>query len=402
MKKRILILGAGDAQLNLIKTAKELGYYTIVCDMRSEMKGAKIADKYYQQNYMEKETIYEIACKEKINGVISNSEPAMENVSYLVDSLNLPGNSIESLKKLLSKQKFRQMQRDINLYCPNSYTSSNSEKILEYSKILSYPIIIKPAESSGSRGIAQLKSYDKKKILKIFDNCIKFSRNKKVIIEEFIEMKNLYVFQADVFIFNDEFIWDGLFTTKRSERMPFVPMTHVFPVLETDSNIEKFKQSVEKILLRSGVKLGEFNVEGYITKKNEIFLIEINVRQGGNHIPKLIQMHTGISLTKLLVTLSVNDISYYNIQKTLTRDNSLIMLHMVFPDKAGIYNGIYISPELESEVIEVKEEIKIGNFAEKNNNAEDVLAYVFMKFENREKQCFYLKNIEKYIFPIIV
>ena len=71
-QKRIMILGVGEAQLNLIAEAKKLGYYIVICDMRAESEGAKLADSFYAVNYMDRDAILESAKKEHIDGVISN------------------------------------------------------------------------------------------------------------------------------------------------------------------------------------------------------------------------------------------------------------------------------------------------------------------------------------------
>lgn len=93
------------------------------------MEGAKIADKYYSVDYMEKEAILEIAEKEGISGVISNSEPAMINVAWLAEKLRLPGNSVESVKTLLSKSEFRNLQQVEGVYAPKHLVVNSEEEL---------------------------------------------------------------------------------------------------------------------------------------------------------------------------------------------------------------------------------------------------------------------------------
>ena len=152
MKKRLLVLGGGDAQARLIRTGKSLGYYVIVCDMRTGLLEAKEADKFYQQDYMDKEAVYRIAKQEKIDGIISNSEPAMETVSYIVDKMNFPGNSEESIHWFLSKEKFRELQRSCGVYAPKNVVCATASELTQKIKRLKKPILIKPVESSGTRG----------------------------------------------------------------------------------------------------------------------------------------------------------------------------------------------------------------------------------------------------------
>ena len=401
MKKRILILGAGDAQLNLIKTAKELGYYTIVCDMRSNTEGAKLADKYYQKNYMDKKIVYDIACIENIDGVVSNSEPAMVSVSYLVDKLALPGNSTKSLKKLLSKKNFRILQEKVGVYCPKSYTCEKIEDALEKSKKLKYPIIIKPSESSGSRGTTKIEKFNSKDVIDTFMKCREFSRNNMVTIEEFIEMESLEVINVDVFVFEDEYIWDGWYGGLRSLERPMIPMAKILPPSISEQQKQEIKNDVENLLRTSGVSLGEFNVETFFSKEKKLFVIEINPRQAGDDIPKLIKEHTGVDLTKLLVSLSVNDMSYYDLLKKYKRENNYITLQVVFSNKDGEYGGLYIDDSIKTFVCWVKEFVNKGEQVFKARNAEDSVAYVDLKFTTLELQKYFTNDIEKYIYPLI-
>lgn len=400
-RKKILILGAGEAQLNLIKSSKDLGYYTIVCDMRPEKEGSKIADKYYQQNYMDQDAILEIALKEKINGVISNSEPAMINVSYLVDTLNLPGNSTKSLKQLLSKQSFRKLQKNTGVFSPVSDTGNTIEKILSIAREINFPIIIKPSESSGSRGACKIENYDEEIIKAAFDDCMDFSRNGQVTVEEFIEMQSLEVINVDVFIAGEEMLWDGWYGGLRSSKKPMIPMAKVLPPYMTDEQENKIKDEVGRLLSASGVTLGEFNVETYFTREGQLFIIEINPRQAGDDIPRLIKEHTGVDLTKLLVSLSVDDDHYLKYLRTYIREENCITLQVLFPDKDGIYKGLYIDDAVKPFVCWIDEFVKEGEKVFNARNAEDSVAYVDMEFDNKEQQKYYTDNIEKYIYPIV-
>ena len=401
-KKRILILGVGEAQENLIRSAKNLGYYTIVCDMRSGMPGEIMADRYYQENYMDRSVIYRIAVDEHIDGVISNSEPAMINVSYLVDRLGLPGNSVDSVQRLLSKNLFRQLQRETGAFSPFSFETQSFEDAVSRMGQLRYPIILKPSESSGSRGTARFDSFDEEAIRRSFDECKAFSRNGCVTCEEFVSMKGSNVYNADVFVVEGKILWDGWYGGKRPKLLPMVPMAKVLPPIISEDNKKRIETIVEQLLRASGVSLGEFNVETYLTSNNEVFVIEINPRQAGDDIPRLIYEHSGVDLTKLLVSLSVNDTSYYEEIKAKKRENNLITLQVVFPHKAGIYEGLFIHEDLQKYVRWIHEFTKKGTRVEIARNAEDSVAYVDLRFDNRNAQIMFTNEIEQYIYPIIV
>ena len=399
--KKILILGAGDAQLNLIKESLNQGYYVVVCDMREEMEGAKIANKFYKINYMDRDAILKVAERENVDGVISNSEPAMLNVAFIAEKLGLPGNSMKSVETLLSKRKFRDLQKEAGVFVPKYYVASSLQELLERAEKMKYPIIIKPTESSGTRGTTKLVSFHESDIRKAYETCKKFSRNDLVTIEEYVEMKSLTVNDADIFVIGDEIIWDGWLWENRSKDTPMLPMTEVFPIALPEENLYDIQKTVNKIVRASGVTFGEYNVETYYTLEDEVFVIEINPRQAGNYIPQLIEEHTGVSLTRLLVSTAVNDMSYYEYLKTFKRDNNYITLQVVFSKSDGIFERLYISPEIEKNVKWCEMIVKEGDRVVRGINAAEAIAYVDLQFESYEIQHHFTENIEEYIYPIL-
>ena len=66
-QKKILLLGGSAQQVIAIKTAKELGYYTVLCDYLSDNPGQYVADKYYNASTTDVEAVYQIAKDEQVN-----------------------------------------------------------------------------------------------------------------------------------------------------------------------------------------------------------------------------------------------------------------------------------------------------------------------------------------------
>lgn len=401
MKKKLMILGAGDVQLYLLEAAQELGYETVVCDMRPEMEASKRADRYYPVNYMDRAAILDIARKEQVDGVISNSEPAMLNVAYLCEELSLPGNSMESVETLLSKTKFRALQKKVGAFAPEFAVAASEEELFAAMRGMRYPVIIKPNESSGTRGTTKLLEYDEEAARAAFQVCREFSRNNLVSVEEYVEMSGLRVNDADVFVIGDEILWDGWLWEDRSRDAPMLPMTEIFPLTLPEDHKRAIQEVVNRILRGAGVRLGEFNVETYDTPDGDIFVIEINPRQAGNYIPQLIEEHTGVSLTKLLVSTAVGDLSYYEHLKTFQRECRYITCQVVFSKEDGIYEDLYIDPEIERYVKWKNLCAHKGDAVTAGSNAAEAVAFVDMEFDSYETQHRFTDEIERYIYPIL-
>ena len=400
--KRIMILGGGENQLPLVKSAKDLGYYVIVCDMRKELEGVQLADLHIPIDYMQREKVLRAAEEQDIDGIISNSEPAMLNVAYVSQALGLPGNSVESIDTLLSKAKFRQLQKKAGVFAPEHFVASTVEELLEKAASMRYPVIVKPEECSGTRGTTKLTAYQEDALREAFSVCAAFSRNGSVSLEEYVEMTSLRVNDADVFVVGDEILWDGTLWEDRSPDAPMLPMTEIYPMALPEEDFALVRKTVDQILKTSGVRLGEYNVETYFTTDHQVFVIEINPRQAGNYIPQLIKEHTGVDMARLLVSTAVGDMRYFESLRTFERENNFITCQVVFAKKDGIYQGLHIDPEVAGYVQWIKEDVSPGTQVSQGSNAGQALAFVDMKFPSYEVQHRYTDDIEQYIYAEIM
>lgn len=392
-----MILGGSENQLPLIIKSKELGYLVIVCDSRDEAPGVLLADIHKKINYSDYNGVLLAAKQEKIDGIITNSEPVVPIMSKIAEELGLVGNPLCGIQTLMSKTGFRDLQKSLGLFCPKSYLANAFSDIENELKELNYPIIIKPCECSGSRGTTKIESFNIDVIKDAFQICIKFSRNGFVTIEEFVEMYSLTTIEGEVFVYNDEILWDGLFSTTRASFAPMVPMTYSIPLRLSDERLDLIKTSITKIIKEAGIRFGELNIEGYFTKSYDFFVVEINVRQGGNHIPAFVKDNTGLDMSKLLVSLAVGDESYWEEVRLKRYVSKEGIRHIVFSNKTGIYDGILFDEEIKAYVISVEEKYKKGAPIPVCVNSTDAIAFVNIEFPSIEVCKKYYNKLENHI-----
>ena len=399
--KRILILGANIDQVSLIKAAKTEGYYTIVCDYADDHPGVPLADKHYAVNYMDAEAVLSVARHEKIDGVIGNSDPAMPIVAHVAEELGLVGNPQESVDIFASKNAFREFQERIGLYCPKYVKSNDYSEIEKAIGSFRYPIIVKPDLSGGSKGATTIYENQPERLKEVFEVCKDLSRDGKVTVEEYVKMPSLDAIEGDLFVLGDEIIWDGLFTNPRSVMAPMLPMAKIFPAIISDEELAIIKRNVTKMFKEAGVRHGEYNIEMYFTSEGELFIIENNPRQGGNRIPQLLKQHTGIDYDRLLITTAVGDNTYFDSVKNVYLNHNYLSQHIVFSN----YNGLLETVEFKSDIlpyITATEFIrKNGDRINQRNNSADCIAYVTLKFPDRETQLTHMGRIEELIYPIV-
>lgn len=384
--KKILIVGGGLNQVPLIQAAKAEGYFAVVVDYAGEKCPAfTLADRLYNVSTQDEDAILEVAIGEGIDGIISNSEPSMLIVNSIANKLNLMRNPIEGTKCLISKSRFRDLQKRAGVYAPEHYGVATLEEAVSVSERLSFPIIIKPCESSGSRGCRVIERFVQKEIEEAFRACEHYSRNKQVVVEEYVEMPSLQTIEGDIFVFGNTIVWDGLFYTTRASWAPMVPMTYTAPIRIDGAKLSTIQSTVTRLLNEAGIRFGIFNIEGYFTKRGEFFVIEINARQGGNFLPSFIHRFTGIDYNRLLVTSCVNDDGYYNAVMKKEHQTRFAIMHSGYSQKDGIYKGLTFDSVIKNRITAVRELLKVGDKVDRCVDGTSIVASVDLEFESMEE-----------------
>ena len=387
--KKILLLGGSAQQVVAIKTAKELGYYTIVCDYLEDNPGQYEADKFYLVSTTDKQAILKVAQDEKIDGILAYaSDPAAPTSAYVSEKLNLPSNPYISVETLCNKDKFRLFLRDNGFNVPVSMGYDNKDVDTSIFKL---PVIIKPVDSSGSKGTTVLYSWDK--LNEALDFAYSFSRCKRIIIEEFIERKHQYLIGGDIFVYNGKVILNGLLNCYRDEKVNnLVPVGKSYPLLISDEDKKRVEDTLQTLISKLNIKFGSVNIEVVIDKNNDVYLIDVGPRAGGNMIPDLLGMIFNVDLVKMAILTAMGEDIDYKISDGI----KYYATHNLHTDSNGIYKDIEFNSKLEEKIIKKCLYKKKGDKVEYFDNAAKALGIIFMKFNNQEEMNNILNNINDY------
>ena len=180
-----------------------------------------------------------------------------------------------------------------------------------------------------------------------------------------------------------------------------IPMTYVFPTETPQNKLTELKRTITNIFNYLNIKHGEFNIEAYYNKNDVLFVIEINVRQGGNQLPNVIEDYCGIDFNKLLVSTAVGDLHYLNRLKDMKRSTKFITRHVVYSHNTGVLTGLYIDSKINKYIYRKKEIIQPGFGVNKSIDATKPIAIIDLVFDSREKQLSISNSLEEYIYPIV-
>lgn len=299
MGKNLAIIGASYLQLPLIERAKELGYVTHVFAWEAKDVGEDAADYFYPISIVEKEQILE-KCKEiNICGICSiASDLATITVNYVACRLGLNGNSIKATEVSTNKHLMRLAFEKKGVPSPKSILVDEFTDLKKVS--LKYPLIVKPTDRSGSRGICKLKSCEG--LEDAVKQAIQSSFEKKALIEEFVEGEEYsveYISYAGVHYFL-------ALTKKFTTGAPyFIETAHLEPA-PVDMEILK---EIQRIVSHALDSLEIFNSASHtelkITPDGEVYIIEIGGRMGGDCIGSdLVKYSTGIDFVRCVIQVA--------------------------------------------------------------------------------------------------
>lgn len=300
--KKLAIIGASYLQEPLITRAKEMGIETHVFAWAANDVGEKIADYFYPISIIEKDEILSKCREIKIDGICSiASDLAAVTVNYIAEKMGLVGNSISSTLKSTNKHLMRMSFENAGDPSPKSIEVT-ADTDLSFVN-LTYPVIVKPTDRSGSRGICKLDSSDNLKTA--VNNAIEQSFEKKALVEEFAEGKEYSV----------EFVsYNGVhkflaITQKYTTNAPhFIETGHLQPAQITDQCINDVKSVVSHALDTLEIKNGASHSEVKIDDNGCIKIIEIGGRMGGDFIgSNLVELSTGFDFVSAVIRIALGE-----------------------------------------------------------------------------------------------
>lgn len=300
MKEKIVIIGANSFQNCLILKAKELGYETHVFAWQCGDIGEKNADFFYPISIVEKELILQ-KCKEiEPKSIISiGSDLAVLTVNYVARKLQLIANSEKC--DTVATNKFEMRKAFINAGIP----TPNFLKVKEYQKPdelqkFRYPLIVKPTDRSGSRGITKINK--ETELEKAILNAIEQSFERAAIIEEFIEGSE---YSCECISYKGKHHLLAI-TKKYTTGAPhFIEIGHIQPAIINKNTEKEVENMVFTALDTLDIKNGASHTEFKIDIQGNIRIIEVGARMGGDCIGSdLVYLSTGNDFLKMVIDVS--------------------------------------------------------------------------------------------------
>lgn len=377
-----MLLGGIRYLLPVIKAAHEQGYYVITADYLPDNIAHKFSDEYVNVSIIDKDAVLKVAIEKQIDGIMSfGVDPGVISASYVQNIMGLPSfGPFESIEILQNKDKFRRFLAENGFNVPKAYSYDLAETALADAEKFDYPIIVKPTDSAGSKGVSRVNN--KEELKDAVEYAFKHSLKGHIIIEDFLEKIGC---SSDT----DCFSVDGKlrFVSFNAQRFdnnavnPYTPAAYSWPSTFSKEEEEYLTSEIQRLITLLGLKTVLYNVETRVATKGKPYIMELTPRAGGNRLSEVLRYATGVdmitAITRYVVGDSVDGIE----QKPYNGNWAEIILHA---DKAGIFEGLEISENLPAEIVEKDLWVMPGDKVDGFEGANNAIGTLVLKFETKD------------------
>ena len=340
----------------------------------------------------------------KVDGVVAYaSDPAAPTAAYVCEKLGLPTSPYQSVEILSNKDKFRDFLQKNGFNCPKAMGFTTYEEALAHIDGFQMPVMVKPVDSSGSKGINKMT--DKSQLKDFVEDALKYSRGKRFLIEEFIVKKGHQI-SGDAFSVDGKLVFHCLgneFYDPNCDK-DFAPLGECWPFQMEHKYIEDLEGQLQRIMKLLNMKSNAYNVEAIVGEDDKVYLLELGARSGGSLIPQVIEYATGINMVAWVVQAAAGD----SIDLSVLNDNLELPIkgfwsnYMVHSNETGIFKSIEFEKKFEKKyLVDFVHDLHVGDEIHRFRDAQDCIGEFILKYENMDEMFDVISKIEKFVNVVV-
>jgi biotin carboxylase len=370
--KRLLYLGGSHSDIPLIMAARELGFYVITTGNKADDLGHKYANQYEECDYSDKEAVLELAKRLKVEYLCPCcNDFSMISCSYVAEKLSIPFfDPLQVTETIHHKDKFREFCMGHNFPVPKSRSFTDIDSAIEGFKSFSLPVIVKPIDLTGGKGVARIDQLNDAP--KLIQKAFEMSKQKKVVIEEFIEGTNhglsTFIINKKVafYFYDDEHYYLNKYLVSGAS----------CPSSVSEDVIERLCKNFQEMATLLDLKDGIFHCQ-FILKDNTPFITEICRRPPGDLYVKLVEYATGVRYSNYIIRaftgVGLNDISHRKADGFITR-------HCIMCSKPGKIKEITFAKDIKDNIFDSLYLLSIGDTIHDHLNQK--VGIVFIRYSS--------------------
>lgn len=392
--KKILLLGGANTQIPSILTAKKMGYYTITCDYLPDNPGHKFADEYHNVSTTDKEAVLALARELQIDGILAYAtDVAAATAAYVSEAMGFPTSPYKSVDILTNKDKFRAFLEENGFCTPRARGYSFVEEAKKDLENFKFPVMVKPVDSAGSKGVARMD--DASQLEELVENALQYSRCKRFIIEEYVE-KYRYQIAGDGFSVDGKLVFrcfaNEHFSNKAAS--PYVPIGESFPYDMPKEVHEKVHAEIQRLLTLLDMKTQAYNFDIRIDKDYNVYLMEVGPRNGGNMIAQVIEKATGIPFVEYMLKAAMGEDCS---DLKMVEPEGFWSCYILHTLKEGNFKRIQYTDEIKKNIVEEHIHVKEGEKLIPFTGSNGTVGVLILRYDSMEEMLHKMDNMYDYI-----
>ncbi len=376
--KKVLIIGAGFLQDFVICKAKTMGYEVYAVDADPNAIGLQHADHYSIINIVDEKRCLEYAKENRVNGVLTAAtDYGVLTAAYIAKEMGLPGLKYEVAQLIKNKYKVRKCLYDHHVDdTKQAYEVHKDSDIEKLAQEVTYPVMVKPCDGSGSRGASRV---DNVQDLKRACECaMAGSITHRAEIETFIIGKE---YGAESLVVNGEIHVLGIMQKWMTQPPYYAELGHSIPNDLSPETENKVRACVTNAIKALGVNCGSVNMDMLITEDGEVYIIDIGARMGGNMIgPCVIPYGIGVDYMGAMIQNAVGDPIDFTVEEHKAVATKLLAFD------AGVIKWLPDIKEIEKQFdVEIYHHMEVGMQVNTYHTNLDGCGYIVAIAETKEK-----------------
>jgi len=401
-QKKLMLLGGIRYLLPAIEAAHKHNVHVITVDYLPDNIAHKYSDEYHNVSIIDKDAVLKLASELEINGILSYAvDPGVVSAAYVAEQMNLPFScSFESACILQDKSKFRKFLAENGFNVPHAkgYSENDLNVALSDVDFFTWPVIVKPVDSAGSKGVSRVD--DPKDLKGAIEFALGEAHNGHFIIEDFLDKKGLSS-GSESFYVDGKLLYNGYYDQyfDNEAANPFTPSAECWPAKKDEKYLKEISCELQRLgnLLHFGT--GLFNVEWRVCNDGKPYLMEVSPRAGGNRLAEMLNYAADVDIIEAEVCKAVgeplpevHEPNYYGYY-------AILVLHN---EQEGVFDHIEIDDNFRSSHI-IEEEIRVakGDYVEAFTGANTAIGTLFLKFKDQAELEFYMVNYNKYVTVVL-
>jgi len=298
-------MGGGAYAAGIKKYKDEKGFRVVALGRDAGTPIAKIADAFYQIDTQNVDAVCDVVKKEGVDGIFVGSSEV--NIDPAITVSERTGCHFYANREqwdiISDKAEFKKLARKYGVPVPCDYHVTAEFLREDLDKIV-YPVIVKPVDSSGARGMNV--SYNEEELKKHYSEALEWSKSKKIVVEELItggkEVFFHYTIQDGNYSLSMGFTKFKVISKERD--YVSLPIFHMYPSSHIDKYIERVDEAAKKMFKSIGLRNGIIMLQGFDID-GEFKFFESGYRMGGEQMYIFTDHQNGVNSLECMINYAL-------------------------------------------------------------------------------------------------